>query len=205
MTQILGLKKVTRLLKPRGPVRVDSDWSGTPALVLRSLTPDDVPALADIITQDAGSLFRWLPIPDGCETSDEIAAHWVKRALEGEQTNTAWRRLAVGENDQILGGVNLIRIERGLDWQADMNWWVASAARGMGVGTELVRRALDHAFADLPNGLGLHRVHAGIQEDNGASLRVAEKAGFTPAPALDSRLLVCGEWQQHQGFVASRD
>ncbi|MFG0307187.1 MAG: GNAT family N-acetyltransferase [Phycisphaerales bacterium JB040] len=203
MTQLPGLSAVTRLLRARRPVQVASHCDETPAFSLRAYRESDVPTLSALIARDAGSLFRWLPIPEGCRTSDDIARDWVRRASEGDRTNGAWRRLAVGETGQILGGVNLIRIERGLDWQADVNWWVASTVRGRGVGTELVRRCLDHAFADLPRGLGLHRVHAGIQHDNPASARVADKAGFVPDEALDSRLLVGGQWQKHRGYVAT--
>lgn len=61
---------------------------------------------------------------------------------------------------------------------------------------------LRHAFEDLPGGLGLHRIHAGISRDNPASRRVAEKAGFRPQPGLRSYLSTNGEWQAFEAWTA---
>ena len=207
MTQVRSLNAIKRLLKPavspRNPVSVSPVEPEAPAFCLRPYLESDLKPLAARITSDAGSLFQWLPIPDGCTSSEDIARVWIERGLAGDADGKAWRRLAVAPNGSILGGVNLLRIERGLDWQADVNWWVASTARGRGLATKIVKACLEHAFGDLPNGLGLHQVHAGIQEQHPASRRVAEKCGFVPASNLDSRLLIAGAWQMHRGFIAS--
>lgn len=208
MTQLLELNKIKRWLTPGPPVRVssveDESHEGIRAgrLTLRVVRPTDTAGLSQLIKKNSSHLFQWLPKPDAARSCRQVAEHWVRRAAEGESDGTACRRLAVLPSGTIVGGVNLIRIERGLDWQADLNWWVTAEQSGKGFGTEIVRGALAHAFADMPTGLGLHKVHAGIQPENTASERLAVKAGFRPDPALDSRLLVNGEWQLHRGYVA---
>lgn len=208
MSQLHQLEKIKRWLSPGRPIRVpavdDETQEGVRAgsLRLRATTPDDAGLLADLIERNETHLFRWLPRPEPGVSSALVADHWIRLALRGEADGSAWRRLAVLPGGTVVGGVNLIHIERGLDWQADVNWWVSAEHSGQGYGTQIVRGMLKHAFGDMPAGLGLHKVHAGIQPDNAASERLAIRAGFVPDPALDSRLFVNGEWQHHRGFVA---
>ncbi|MFT5422985.1 MAG: RimJ/RimL family protein N-acetyltransferase [Phycisphaerales bacterium] len=208
MSQLPQLEKIKRWLSPGRPVRVrvmdaePSEGVRAGSLRLRATTPDDAALLTGLIERNESHLFRWLPRPAPDVSSARVADHWIQLALEGESNGSAWRRLAVLPGGTVVGGVNLIHIERGLDWQADTNWWVSAEHTGRGYGNQIVQGMLRHAFGDMPNGLGLHKVHAGIQPDNAASERLAIKAGFTPEPKLDSRLYVNGEWQHHRGFVA---
>jgi RimJ/RimL family protein N-acetyltransferase len=52
--------------------------------------------------------------------------------------------------------------------------WVLPHARRRGVATRIARVLAEHAFD-----LGVHRVAAYVNVDNGASERVLERAGFT--------------------------
>jgi len=99
---------------------------------------------------------------------------------------TAWRRGAFLDDSQehgelagrFVGIFNLIKIERGLEWTCEANWWVDDQLAGQGLASEAVQGMLDYAHADHPNGLGLHRVRAMICADNPASVRIAQKCGF---------------------------
>jgi RimJ/RimL family protein N-acetyltransferase len=55
-----------------------------------------------------------------------------------------------------------------------MGYIVSAQARGQGVGTEILRRLTDWAFAELAS----QRLVLIIDVDNHASLRVAERCGY---------------------------
>ena len=57
-------------------------------------------------------------------------------------------------------------------------WRVSADQVEHGIATPGVIALLDLAFTNEPDGLGLHRVQANVMPSNGASARVAEKAGF---------------------------
>ena len=67
--------------------------------------------------------------------------------------------------------------------------------------TEAVRAAADIAFTDLD----LHRIEANIMPRNGASLRVAEKAGFYHEGLALKYLRINGVWEDHIHMVLLRE
>ncbi len=75
-----------------------------------------------------------------------------------------------------------------------LSYWVAAAARGRGVATAAVTLMAEYAFTLG----GLSELRLWVRAGNRASARVAEKAGFTRAPALDRTIDVRGEpWIAH--------
>ena len=59
-------------------------------------------------------------------------------------------------------------------------YYLAPEERGKGYGTEVVKLLVEYAFRHL----NLHKVWAKVHADNGASIRVLEKNGFTLAGRL---------------------
>jgi len=91
-------------------------------------------------------------------------------------TDLHWM-LADPDTDLLLGTVSLMHLAEGM---AEVGYWSHPGARGRGVMTEAVRMACRHAFiAAEDGGLGLHRLHATVAEDNVASRQVLERNGFT--------------------------
>jgi RimJ/RimL family protein N-acetyltransferase len=89
------------------------------------------------------------------------------------------------------------RIARGLQSSADANWWISSEFLRQGYGKEGVDAMLRNAFGDLPSGLGLHTVHAGIAPDNLASIRLARALGFRHESGVQSYLRIGERWELH--------
>lgn len=80
--------------------------------------------------------------------------------------------------DDLLGFVMLYNIHPGRE--AEVGYWAHPAARGRGAMTQACRMVVRHAFIDAEDGgLGMHRLTAYAAEDNLASLRILERAGFT--------------------------
>jgi len=62
-----------------------------------------------------------------------------------------------------------------------------------GYGSEAVKGIIDYAFGQL----GLHRIEAHIQQNNGASLAFAEHIGFQAEGVAKGYLYRDGEWVDH--------
>jgi ribosomal-protein-alanine N-acetyltransferase len=173
----------------------------TERLSFRPLRPGDEAEFLRVLAVSRAHLRPWFPLNEPGESDRAYFARQLARAVQGDRDRSAWRRAAFLADGTLAGVFHLNRIERGLDFQADACWWINAELTGQGLGTELVAAGVDHALADLPRGLGLHRLHAGIHPDNAASRRIAERLGFVRDPHHASRLLVDGAWQRHDAYV----
>ena len=68
------------------------------------------------------------------------------------------------------------------------------------IATEAVSAMLDHCFGEL----GLHRVQAFIQPDNGASRALADKLGFRCEGLLRDNLRVGDTWRDEMLYALLR-
>ncbi|MGV6814122.1 MAG: GNAT family N-acetyltransferase [Phycisphaerales bacterium] len=155
----------------------------TQRLVFRLLLPNDEAGFLSAMNHDRSNLRRWIPLTNEHESDGHFFERTMTKARVQDVQGVAWRRgafLAQGEQaGRFVGMFNLIKIERGLEWTCEANWWVDGALAGQGYASEAVQGMLDYALAEHPVGLGLHRVRAQICADNPASVRIAEKCGFT--------------------------
>ena len=141
-------------------------------VTLRSWTLDDVPAIAAACAD--GEIARWIhQLPSPYRESD--ARDYVL------STEAAWHQ-AIGaffavvdfDDDSDIGSIAVHVLDPELA-NVEVGYWTAAPARGRGLTTRalrlLSRWALDEA--------GAERVQLRADVLNTASLRVAEKAGFT--------------------------
>ena len=163
-------------LAPARPVRVPGP--GGSGLMLRALLPEDRAEYVRVVRLSREHLERFSPLHLSGESDEALFERQRELARQGDARGTAWRRVAVLPDGRIAGAFNVNTIRRGLTLEGDANWWVAVDQVRRGIGTEGVRELVAHAFGELPSGLGLHVLRAGIQRGNEASRRVAERAGF---------------------------
>jgi len=81
--------------------------------------------------------------------------------------------IVLKEIDKVIGVIDIFNI----DWKdknAELGYWLGKKYWGKGLMTEAVKLMLKFAFEKLK----LHRVYAGVFEENIASRRVLEKTGF---------------------------
>lgn len=147
----------------------------TERLILREHRLDDFPAYAAMRSDPA--VMRYLA--DGGTLSEEDAwAGFVK--IPG-----LWHLLGFGtwaieerQSGQFIGGVgfNDRKRDRGEDLAGipEMGWSLATSASGKGYATEAILAALDWGRGWF----GAARVIALVNDENLASIRVAEKCGF---------------------------
>jgi RimJ/RimL family protein N-acetyltransferase len=127
------------------------------------------PATAD----DADLLLAWRNDPAtraASFSSDEITRDQHVRWLEGKLDDERCALLIVEESGEPVGQV---RLERDGN-TAEVHIALAPAARGRAIG----RQALRAAVALVPATLGVRRVEARVKDDNEASLRTFQAAGF---------------------------
>ena len=161
----------------------------TQRLVIRMLNLSDEGVFIDAMRHSRSQVRRWLPVNHEGESDKHFFQRTLSRARVQDIESNAWRRAAFIEDGehagQFIGMFNLIKIERGLEWTCDANWWVDSRFTGQGYGAEAVQGIIDFALSEHPIGLGMHRVRCYICADNHASVRVAQKCGFTPTGGRD--------------------
>jgi RimJ/RimL family protein N-acetyltransferase len=182
----LPFQRTRRPVEVLPPVELSTD-----RLLFRPLSMADRPRVLAAVRNSRETLDARIPLNRPGETDEAMFARWVESAMESDNNRSAWRRAAFLENGTFVGLFNLIRIEFGLEWGCEANWWVDRRFTGRGYATEGVGALLRFATGDVPLGLGLHRVRAMIQPTNAASMRVAEKAGFRETGSVE--LLPVGE------------
>jgi ribosomal-protein-alanine N-acetyltransferase len=100
-------------------------------------------------------------------------------------------------NDDLLGGLTLSNIRRGVSQSATLGYWMGERHAGKGHMSAAVAMILPFCF-DV---LNLHRVEAACMPTNTPSIRLLEKAGFQREGYARNYLLINGSWQDHLLFA----
>jgi RimJ/RimL family protein N-acetyltransferase len=136
-----------------------------------------LPTLADVdayrAVRSESDTRYWMGWDDDRRPSREETAATIERALGGWHEGT-WAVFVIVDapNDAVVGGANL---RLGDFDSAEVSYYLAAAARGRGYATRTVLLLARWAF----DRLGIQRLELRAHPDNEASIRVAERAGFT--------------------------
>lgn len=196
-------ERTSQGVQPRRPVRVDATGVlSTSRMTLRPLRRSDQPEFLRAVRLSRVALEAWFPLHEPGESDAALFERQLALCESGDRSGSACRRAAFLGDGRLAGGFNLVHIARGLTFEADATWWVSSAVQGLGLGAEGMQAMLDLAFMDLPRGLGLHRVMAGILPGNVPSERMAVRVGFRKVPGVRSSLISGGRVAQHDLYVA---
>ena len=105
------------------------------------------------------------------------------------------RRYAFGiwMGTDLVGTISLSNVQRGALQSATLGLWLDIGARGRGVGKQAIGLACETAFGELH----LHRLAAGVQPTNLASLGALRANGFTEIGLAHGYLLISGRWTDH--------
>ncbi|MFI9488711.1 GNAT family N-acetyltransferase [Promicromonospora sp. NPDC052451] len=172
--------------RPAGTgLRAEPAWPlTTDRLLLRPVRPED-----------AEAFFVWRSRPDVVRYMYQPP--WDRAAAE--QKLRAWSRAPFDDvGDVIVLAVELdgaVVGETMLKWaagprQAELGYALRPDTAGRGLATEAARATLALAFGTY----GFHRVYARIDEENGASVRVAQRLGMRQEARLVESDVRDGEW-----------
>ncbi|WP_298813894.1 GNAT family N-acetyltransferase [uncultured Roseibium sp.] len=98
---------------------------------------------------------------------------------------------------EILGGLTLSNIRRGVSQTATLGYWMGERHAGKGHMSSAVAMILPFCFGVL----NLHRIEAACLPTNMPSIRLLENAGFHREGYARNYLLINGTWQDHLLFA----
>jgi [ribosomal protein S5]-alanine N-acetyltransferase len=165
-------------------------------VVLRPFTDDDVPMVVELATDPYVPLIGTLP----AHATEEEARAWLERQ-RGRWTEGRGFSFAIAEatSGRAVGGLGVWLSELRYG-RAEIGYSVAPGARGHGHAAAAL--AAGTAFAwTIP---GLHRVQLHIEEENTASIRTAERAGYLREGLLRSYMEIGGRRRDMLLFAAVR-
>jgi len=157
---------------PRTPWREST--LRTERLTLRPLRRDDAERIVEACSDPSTRHFLSnLPSPYTLKDAYAyIHDAWFKAAIGRDET---W---AVADaDDRLLGTIGVMGLDDPTPGLGEVGYWTHPDARGQGVMTEAVRAVVAHALD--PDGLDRRRLSLVAAEGNTASLRIAERLGFT--------------------------
>ena len=155
-------------------------------VALRPLAEEDVPALV-AACQDP-EIPRWTSVPSPYTEED------ARAFLGGAEGVSAILDAATGD---FLGTIGW----RWVDDNVQFGYWVKREARGRGVASRALRLLSRWAIAEL----GAARLQLLTEPENGASQRVAEKAGFRREALLRAHVDLKGRRPDVYMYVLLRE
>lgn len=127
------------------------------------------------VPSDCRTLFNWVndPIVRQCSLRSELISwqehvEWLNSCL---RSDTCWIYIARDGNDNEIGQ---IRFNLANDHVAEIDVSIAPKSRHNGLGRKLIQAGVNE-IVDDPR---IKNVHAWIKEDNKASIKAFEHAGF---------------------------
>jgi ribosomal-protein-alanine N-acetyltransferase len=105
------------------------------------------------------------------------------------------------EDGAICGVVNLNEVIRGVLQGASVGYYGFAPTAGQGLVAEGVELVLSRAFGRLR----LHRVEAGVQPGNAASIALVRRLGFREEGFSPRYIKIGGRWRDHVRFAIDVD
>lgn len=165
---------------------------------LRPPIMDDHPAWASLRAGSQTFLVPFEPTwPDDELTAGSFRRR-VRRCRDEAERDQAWHFLIFRRgDDQLLGGLTLGEIQRGVSQTGTLGYWMGAPHAGKGHMTRAVRAVAIWGFGQLR----LHRIEAACVVANAASARLLEKNGFQREGRARAYLKINGVWQDHELFA----
>lgn len=147
------------------PLRVEPD------ITLRSLTPDDAPAVHTLIAANREHLDGWLRWSAALRTESDVRA-FLDQFTDKEARGDGFH-LGLWVGPELAGGTVCWYIHR-QNRNAEVGYWLGTAFLGRGLVTRAVRAVIGHLF----DAESLHRIEMQCGLENTRSRAVAERLGF---------------------------
>jgi [ribosomal protein S5]-alanine N-acetyltransferase len=97
------------------------------------------------------------------------------------------------EDDQLVGGLTLSNMRRGVAQATSLGYWMGAPYAGKGYMTAGVRALQPFVFDTLR----LHRLEAACMPTNQPSIRILERTGFKREGFARKYLSIAGRWEDH--------
>lgn len=182
----------------RGPQAPVTTTLLSPRLRLRMPSAADWPVWRRVREDSRDHLVPWEPLWPANALTQRAFHGLCRRAWRDWRVGHAYCFLIFlqapnGEEGELVGGINLLDVQRGNSQMGTVGYWMARPHCGHGYMTEAVGLVRDFAFQTLR----LHRLEATCMPHNHASAAVLTKAGFTEEGFAKSYLRINGRWEDH--------
>lgn len=165
----------------------------TDRLVLRRFARKDAESIVEAVHGSLPDLTRWLPWAHAGYAKDDAAAY-IRDSSQSWKEGRAFDYAIRSPNDPShhLGNISVWHVSR-LGRIGEIGYWVRTDATSKGIASEGTDAMLSLGFSTL----NLHKITLRIAVGNDASVRVAEKLGFTREGILREELRINGAWVDH--------
>lgn len=141
-------------------------------IVLKSLEPDHVDRLFQLIEDNRAYLQQWISWIETIKTFSECKAFVngvrYKDIFAGQWVYGIWHE------EELVGLLDFNEADRDLN-QISIGYWLDQHIQSKGIATQSVLRCLDYVFEELQ----LHRVLIKCAEENLRSQAIPQRLGFT--------------------------
>jgi ribosomal-protein-alanine N-acetyltransferase len=174
---------------------------------VRPLRLRDATAWSSVRTANEEWLTRWEGRPPRAAEASWAERHTpgvfsgMLRGLRREARAGRTLPCAITYEGRLAGQVTVGNVVRGAFDSGYVGYWVDGRLAGRGIAPTAVALIADHCFTAV----GLHRVEANVRPENGASLRVLDKLGFSREALHRRYLYIDGDWRDHVGFSLLRE
>jgi ribosomal-protein-alanine N-acetyltransferase len=161
---------------------------------LRAPAMGDYAPWAELRAMSRDHLTPWEPVWQRDELSRSAFRRRVRHYQREAREDLGYAFLIFSDaDDQLLGGLTLSNVRRGVTQAAVFGYWIGKPFTGQGYMTEAVRIAVGYGFETLH----LHRLEAATMPNNVASIRVLERNGFRREGYARRLLKINGIWEDH--------
>ncbi|MEO1227043.1 MAG: GNAT family protein [Pseudomonadota bacterium] len=195
--RVLGLLRPTLGRNTFPAVRLETN-----RLYIRHARPKDWKAWAALRRANREFLTPWEPTWPADAFSRRTFVRRLRRQLADWKADRGYSLLVFSRaDDQLVGGVTLSAVRRGVAQMASMGYWVGEAFTRRGYMSEAAKSVLGFGFRQL----GLHRIEAACLPNNEASRRLLLRVGFTEEGFAKAYLRINGSWRDHILFGMARE
>ncbi len=172
---------------------MDRPWLETDRLVIRLLEPSDHELWSRTLRRLPPAKTPW---EDGPMTPDEALEEEFdalidRRRIAAESGSDYYLSAFTRDGEALVGEVHLMDVSRRIFQNAYLGYVVYAPSRRQGYAREACAGAIELAFGPL----GLHRVEAGIEQENVASLAVARSLGMRLEGTSERRIFLRDGWR----------
>lgn len=125
----------------------------------------------------------------------------IDKQLRNIKNDEGYHYVIVSDEDKIIGTIDLFNVVRHNIQSCMMGYAIDEAYGGKGYTTYAAKEMIRIAFEEL----GFHRVEAGVQPSNIASVRVLEKVGMEKEGLNRANVRIKGEWKDHYLYAIVND
>jgi ribosomal-protein-alanine N-acetyltransferase len=143
------------------------------------------------------------PIVEGRADPDAILPSYFQMIRQYAREARAMRSITLGlwslssGAPIFIGQVTLGGIVFGAMRGAHIGYWIDEKFAGRGLTTKAVIAMTEYGFSEMH----LHRIEINLRPENGASEKVAQKAGYTFEGLRHRYLHINGEWRDHLTYI----